>query len=310
VFGESMNYWDFFPAPEGWGRMPVWGFAEVEKSSHDEVREGMRVYGYLPPSTHLAVVPERIDEHGFIDGAPHRANLPSAYQGYRSVDADPAYDASREDEQILFWPLFYTSFLVDDFLADEEFFGARTIVLSSASSKTAVIAAYLLAQREGIELVGLTSSRNTAFVEDLAIYHRVATYGEIDSLPDEKAVYADFSGDAEVRTAIHRHYGDSLAHSSAVGATHWEQMAGSEELPGPRPTFFFAPDRIKVRGAAWGTGGLESRVADAWKPFDEWTRGWLDVRHGSGPDHVKETYLELLEGRTDPKVGHVVTLQE
>ena len=29
VFGEAMSYWDFFPAPDGWGRMPIWGFASV-----------------------------------------------------------------------------------------------------------------------------------------------------------------------------------------------------------------------------------------------------------------------------------------
>src|SRR5215216_7339044 len=28
ALGEAMHYWDFFPAPDGWGRIPVWGFAE------------------------------------------------------------------------------------------------------------------------------------------------------------------------------------------------------------------------------------------------------------------------------------------
>jgi hypothetical protein len=27
VFGESMRYWQFFPADDGWGCIPVWGFA-------------------------------------------------------------------------------------------------------------------------------------------------------------------------------------------------------------------------------------------------------------------------------------------
>ena len=58
------------------------------------------------------------------------------------------YSADFEAEHILFFPLFFTSFLIDDFLADEDFFGADTIVISSASSKTAIIAAYLLAKRE------------------------------------------------------------------------------------------------------------------------------------------------------------------
>ena len=57
VMGEAMSYWDFFPAADGWGRMPVWGFAEVERSEADGVAAGTRVYGYLPPSSHLLVTP-------------------------------------------------------------------------------------------------------------------------------------------------------------------------------------------------------------------------------------------------------------
>ena len=59
VFGEAMNYWDFFPAAEGWGRVPMWGFAEVERSEADGVEAGTRLFGYLPPSSHLIVAAGR-----------------------------------------------------------------------------------------------------------------------------------------------------------------------------------------------------------------------------------------------------------
>src|SRR5207302_2049994 len=36
-FGDAMHYWDFFPAGDGWGRVPLWGFAEVEASSVEGV---------------------------------------------------------------------------------------------------------------------------------------------------------------------------------------------------------------------------------------------------------------------------------
>lgn len=310
VFGEGMNYWDFFPASEeGWGRLPVWGFASVATSRHPDLAEGTRVYGYLPLATNLHVVPDRIDAKGFNDGAPHRKPLPSAYQGYRNVETDPVHDDALEDEQILFWPLFYTSFLVDDFLADEELFGADTIVLSSASSKTAIIAAFLLAQREGIELVGLTSPGNRRFVEELKIYDTVAGYDEIADLPGDRAVYADFSGDGNVRAEVHRRYGDRLAHSSAIGATHHEEMAAAaDQLTGPRPVFFFAPDRIKKRGSDWGTAKLDENVAAAWRPFAEWAQGWLRAEHIAGEDEIRRVYLELLDGVIDPRVGHVVDM--
>ena len=78
----------------------VWGYARVEDSRHADLAPGMRVYGYLPCASHLLVVPDRVNQKGFIDAAPHRATLPSAYQGYRDVETDPVYSAGLEAEHI------------------------------------------------------------------------------------------------------------------------------------------------------------------------------------------------------------------
>jgi len=118
-------------------------------------------------------------------------------------------------------------------------------VISSASSKTAIIAAYLLAKREGIETVGLTSAGNREFVGGLDVYDSVHLYGDVAQLPGDRAVYVDIAGEGAVRTDVHARYGDRLAHSAAVGMTHWTQMTqGAAQLEGPSPVFFFAPDRI------------------------------------------------------------------
>jgi Protein of unknown function (DUF2855) len=267
------------------------------------------VYGYLPCASHLLVVPDRVNEKGFVDAAPHRATLPSAYQGYRDVETDPVYSAGLEAEHILFFPLFFTSFLIDDFLADEGFFGTDTIVISSASSKTAIIAAYLLTKRAGIEIVGLTSAGNREFVEGLNIYNSVYAYDQVSQLPGERAVYVDIAGDGAVRGDIHARYGDRLAHSAAVGMTHWTEMAqGTGDLDGPRPVFFFAPDRIKKRGADWGTAKLDQNVAEAWTPFAKWASNWLRVERISSENDIQRVYLELLDGKVDPAAGTVVDL--
>ncbi len=157
VFGEAMSYWNFFPADAGWGRVPVWGFANVAATGDTELSGGSRVFGYFPPSSELVVVPERIDARGFVDASPHRASLPSAYNSYALVEGLPLYEERFEEQQMLLWPLFFTAFLIDDFLGGEELFGAGTALVSSASSKTALSAAFLLARREGVEVVGLTS---------------------------------------------------------------------------------------------------------------------------------------------------------
>jgi hypothetical protein len=309
VFGQAMSYWDFFPAEEGWGRMPVWGFAEVLDSRHEAVQAGTRVYGYLPPSSELVLAPGRVDGRGFIDLSEHRAKLPPAYNSYLLVDADPVYDADTEDQQMLLRPLFFTSYLIDDFLADEGLFGASTAVLSSASSKTASALAFLLARRGGIEVVGLTSSRSAEFTRAMGVYDRVVAYEDLGELAQEDAVYVDMAGDAALRDAVHEHYGERLAHSAVVGATHHDRMGElPDSLKGPRPVFFFAPDQAGKRAKEWGREGLERRIAEAWRPYVEWTGDWLQVRHGEGPEALERAYLDLLDGRIDPAHADVLAI--
>ncbi len=309
VFGEAMSYWDFFPAADGWGRVPMWGFAEVERSQAEGVEPGTRLYGYLPPSSHLVVTPARAAAGGFVDGSPHRAALPSAYHRYLATATDPFYRADTEAMQMLLRPLFFTSFLIDDQIADEGLAARGPIVVASASSKTAIAAAFLLARCEEVELVGLTSPRNVEFVERLGIYDRTVAYDAIESLEQGPATLIDFAGDRALRLRVHAHYGDRLVHSMAVGMTHWEKLqAGASELPGPTPVFFFAPDRVTKRSRDWGRAGLESRVADAWRPFCEWAGGWLEPIHGEGFEAVRGAYLNVLEGRVEPARAHVLTL--
>jgi hypothetical protein len=314
TFGEAMSYWSFFPAEEGWGRVPVWGFAEVQDSRCDPLPAGTRLYGYLPPSTHLLVRPERVGEQGFVDVSPHRTALPPAYNAYARVDADPSLREGHKDEQMLLRPLFLTSFLLDDFLADGGLSSGAATIISSASSKTASALAFLLAQRERTAaeapLVGLTSTRAAAFTSQLGVYDLVVTYDELHALPQGRACYVDIAGDAGVREAIHARYREELLHSAVVGATHHDRMEGSGgELPGPRPTLFFAPDWLAKRSEDWGRQGLEQRMAEAWRPYVQWTAGWLDVRHGRGPEALEAAYLALLDGAVEPATAHVLTLQ-
>jgi Protein of unknown function (DUF2855) len=310
AMGDALRYWDFFPAHDtGWGRVPVWGYATVVATAHDEVTDGARVYGYLPMSTQVVMTPQRVDERGFIDAAPHRAAMPSAYNGYLRTDTDPIHDPAREDHRMLLWPLFFTSFMIEDLLDDNGLFGATTAVVSSASSKTAIGTAFQLHRRGAAEVVGLTSPGNVRFVEGLGVYDRVVTYDDVARLPDAVAVFVDIAGDGAVRNAVHHAYGDRLAYSMMVGATHWDRPAPPPEaLPGAPPTFFFAPDQIAKRAAEWGRADLDDRVASAWRAYVEFADGWLEVRRGAGPDAVGRAYAELVEGRADPTAGHILSM--
>jgi hypothetical protein len=303
VLGESFRYWQFFPASDGHGRVPLWGFAEVAASRVEGVEVGQRVYGYLPPASHLLVRPGRVDARGFRDASEHRAALPSPYNAYALTTADAAYEPEREDLQVLFRPLFFTSFLLADALAEQD---ARVLVLSSASSKTAYGTAFLL-RGAGAEVVGLTSAGNVAFTEALGCYDRVLSYDDVTALAAVPTAYVDLAGSTPVRSALHDHLRGDLVLDLVVGVTHQDgSRAGT--LAGARPTGFFAPDRMTTRTADWGREGLDQRFGDAWRRFAPVAEQWVDVQVSNGPEALREVWLEVLGGRSDPRTGHVVQL--
>ncbi len=317
AFGEAMNYWGFYPAEDGWGRIPVWGFASAIESRCPGVAVGDRYYGFLPMSNEVVLQPQKIRSARFIDGAEHRAALHEVYNSYSRCSADPFHDARTEDAEAILRPLFTTSWLIDDFMADNGFFGATAngaglVILSSASSKTACATAYHLARRPGIELVGLTSHANIEFCRSLGCYHRVSTYDSLDEVDANAAcVYIDFAGNAALRRTIHARF-TNLRYSSSIGGTHVDQLGGARDLPGPRPVLFFAPAQIKKRSAEWGPDAFQQRLLNSWSEFVAAALGsappWLVIEHHLGPEAVANAYAFVLSGRDDPRRGRMLSL--
>lgn len=306
ALGDSLRYWEFFPAVDpARGRVPLWGFAEVVASRAEGVAEGQRVYGYLPPASHLLVTPERADERGFRDASPHRAGLPAAYNSYATTAADPAHRPDPEDLQVLYRPLFLTSFLLADLLDEVPGGGGAAVVLSSASSKTAYGTAFLL-RRAGRRTLGLTSAGNSAFTSSLGLYDEVLPYDDAGRLPREPTAYVDVAGSTPLRQRLHAHLGDHLVLDLVVGFTH-RDPAPPGPLDGAAPTVFFAPDRMAQRVRDWGRAGLDERSGAAWAAFVPAARGWVDVVAGEGPEALRAAWLEVLSGRSAPRAGHVVT---
>lgn len=325
AFGEAMQYWQFFPVPAdadgtAWGCIPVWGFATVAESLHPEVAVGERLYGYWPMASHAVVQPTRSGPHGFMDGAPHRAALHAVYNQILRCAADPYYTADSEPVQALLRPLYLTAWLIDDFLADNTFFGttaggARALMLlSSASSKTACATAALLAQRPEVQVVGLTSQRNLAFCRSLGVYDQVLAYGAIGTLPaDAPCIYVDFAGDGPLRRALHSRF-THMAYSCSIGGTHVDQLASARDLPGPRPVLFFAPAQVKKRSTDWGPAELNRRMVAAWHAYRarvcEPPAPWLQVQWHRGPAAVQAAHAAVLAGRGDARLGHMLSLSD
>ena len=234
LLGERFDYWKFFPAEEGWGIIPAWGYAEVIASEQEELAIGSRFYGYYPMASHLVVEPTNISKQGFVDGKPHRKALPGVYNFYASSPATKS--AEEEGIQALYRPLFTTSFLIDAFFAASHFFLASQIILTSASSKTAYGLAFLLAKRKKAEgkefsIIGLTSERNKDFVEQLGFYDEVISYNHVETLKQAPSAIIDFSGNHRLQYVLQHNLGNHLCYNSLVGMVDWTHLQGGEQLP-------------------------------------------------------------------------------
>jgi hypothetical protein len=308
MFGDRLQYWEFFPAPEGWGRVPVWGFGDVVSSRHDEIEMSERIFGLFPPSTHLSLVPVDVNGRSFVDAAPHRSALPAFYNAYWRVAADPLYQPEHECLIALCRPLFMTAFALDDHLTSAGFFGASSAAISSASSKTAIALAERLRLRD-IRTVGLTSTANRGFVESLALYDQVVSYDEVAGLdPSDSWLYVDFAGSGPLRAAVHTTLGEGLRHDCAVGASHWGDLGNQPDLPGPAPVVFFAPTQVQARTGGSEASELRESRAAAWRGFLTGVGARITVVEESGREAVERVYRQLLTGSSRPDEGHVLSL--
>src|ERR1700737_584196 len=237
VLGDQLKYWQLFPAPENFGNIPVWGFGEVIASKHAGIAEGERLFGYFPLATHLVIEAADVSKRGLRDAAAHRQGVAPVYNAYARVSFDPAFAGRQGDYQALLRPLFMLSFLVDDYLSENEFYGARGVMLSSASSKTAFGLAHLLhTQRKGIKVIGLTSAGNVDLVRSLGCYDEVVTYDRVTSLPSDTPVaLVDMAGNSELRAKLHQHFGNQIKYSGRIGLTHRSSSPDEPELPGAKP---------------------------------------------------------------------------
>ena len=310
VVGEQIGYWQFFPAADNWGIIPVWGFADVVESRHADIEAGERLYGYFPTASHLVIKPSRVRDDRLIDAAEHRSALPPVYNSYARTRAEPHFDASMEAERMLLFPLYATSYCLFDFLEDNDYFGASQVIVTSASSKTSIGLGYALQGMSAARhTVGLTSAPNVSKVTSLGLFDEVLGYDDIDAV-DETAptVIVDMSGNGTVLSNLHAHLADNMRFTSNVGLTHYADHEMGPAFIAERSEWFFAPSHIEKRAKDWGPGEFEKKAMAFWHDAATRSRDWLSLSEASGFDALQDVYLKLLAGQTRPDQGIVVAL--
>lgn len=312
AYGDSMRYWDFYPTGDAeWGQMPVWGFASVVASAVEGVEVGARYYGYYPIADYVWIQ-AGVTPRGFRALDSHRAELPTPYNQYPLCPADPYYSPEHEDLQALLKPLYLTSAMLADFLLDNQFFGAQRLVFSSASSKTAYCTLFCL-EGQNIETIGLTSSGNVPFVEQLGCYSRALAYQDLESLdPSVPTLYVDFSSDMRLRDRVHSHFADQLVYSCVAGSAQSTDEAEYTASSGPEPKMFFAPIQMRKRNLDWGSGGVSRYVGEGMVKFYQRVQDsgsqLVEVVHSQGHDAAARIIADLVHGRLSPQQGQIVRL--
>lgn len=314
VMGEKLGYWDFFPAKDNWGRIPVWGIGMVVESNRDDVAVGSRYYGYYPMSSELIVQPENISVKGFKDASLHRKNLSASYNQYSLITKNNGFQPDDDNYHILYRPLFITGILLEDYLKENEYFGANTILISSASSKTAISLAFMLGELGQAKIIGLTSQKNLFFVKSLALYDEVVCYEKLDRIPaDQYVTYVDMCGDEVLSQNIERHFNEHLTHCCKVGATH---ATASNKSAANRSTTarrdnntkqcqFFAPSQIKKCYQALGSERFSQHIEQSWSRFVGQVDEWVEIIEYSTKQDLLSVYDLLLIG-AKPNTGLIL----
>jgi hypothetical protein len=307
--GDALGYWQFFPTlateGDGWGVIPVWGFADVVESHAGGVTIGDRLYGYFPPGDTLVIKPVNVKEAALYDGSEHRSKLPPLYNRYLRVPK-AADEAGRQMEiaQALLGPLYGTSFCLFDQLRNNAWYGAEQIIIISASSKTSLGLAYGLADTDNAPaIIGLTSAGNVDFVNGLGIYDEAIAYADVASLSQCPTVVVDMAGNSALAASLEAQLGDELNYYISVGLTHWDQNSGGLGKRNERHEMFFAPSYMLERSTALPPGEFASQAQAYVAKASMSSLAWLDLSILNGLGALAAVYPDACAGRIPPTRG-------
>ncbi len=314
VAGDQLGYWQFFPPmgedADGWGVIPVWGFADVVASQAEGIPVGDRLFGYFPPASHLKMKATHVSDRQFVDGAAHRSKLPKGYNLYRRVKAEADYTPETDKMRALLYPLYLTSYCIWDFLKEQNWYGATQILVLSASSKTSIGVGYAMQADDSTpNVIGVTSSRNLETVQNLKLYDESRSYDDIKAISTEKpTLIIDMSGDQKLLGALHTQLGDNMKFTLNVGLTHWTNALPQAGIIKERSEFFFAPSQVQKRIKEWGFRKFNQQSNAFIMETAAKTSEWLTFKTIDGLAGMAAIHPDVCNGKIPANVGLIVEL--
>ena len=267
-----LKTFEHFPCKHAdWASSPAWGVGMVTQSKCIGVPVGSRLQGYFPMAPWCTLYPSVVDDKGqFEDTAPHRQKLISAYRSYLILPHLIPGRIDEEDLGISGALLFTTGWSIAQ---QASALGATSLLLTSASSRTSVTAAFSAKFHKMFpEVIGVTSERNVDSVRESGLYNLVVTYKQIASLgsrSDRKLAVYDVAGNDAVSAALRTHLGAQVIGWYSVGKTHLgaKNVTAQVDLKGgAKPANFLVFQAMQDARKAIGEK-MPEMVASAQKAF-------------------------------------------
>jgi hypothetical protein len=307
LLGDQLGHWAPFPAASaGWGRVPAWGHAVVIDCDPALTAVGTRWSGYLPMATHFVV---RAERHGdrLRAVSPERAGMLPLYRDLSPVVTGEADDGERAAVAVAMLPG-VASALIDDMVTGT---GIGRVVVSSATSKTALTSALLLSRR-GIEVVGITSHPHVEAAWRAGVYDTVVAYEDVDTIASSSdAVYLDVAGRSTVTAAVHSRLGPSLRRSIAVGGSHRAASNGTGQQPPPVPPGppierFNTGERRVELVTEFGERMVTDLEDRARRAVVDWASTHVHVPVTAGVENTPQVWERIVRGDVAPLTAPVV----
>jgi hypothetical protein len=306
-FGDLLGYWSFFPTPEPWGSVPAIGWGTVVESRVAGIEPGLHLSGWYPMATTVDLRATATAD-GLRDDGEHRSGHAPIYRSFVDAERDPGVTGPDDEDRLaLLRPLYLTGHLIDAFLGADRFAAVEQSVVLSASAKTAIGYAFAArraqaAGRATPTVVGVTSERNRAFVEDLDLYDAVCTYEQVADLERRPTAIIDIAGAGAAVASLHDRLDELVLHSMVVGKSHHDAPA-APVAAGPQPEMFFAPTAVEVAVGAIGADAYREQIGAGVRAFVQASYRWLEVEHHRGPAAFQAAWERVLSGQVPPSVG-------
>jgi hypothetical protein len=319
---HSLKTFEHFPVPNPkYASVPAWGVGVVTSSKNASVPVGTRLQGYYPMRKHVILTPSKVKRKQFEDTASHRAALIPAYRTYRMIQQPATKDQEQMENLLLTDALLFSTGWGCAQQGLE--MGGNTILITSASSRTSLTAAFSAQHHKMFqEVIGVTSARNVTFVKSTGLYDTVCTYddiaGSLGYKDGRKVVVYDMAGNREAKLKIRQHFGEAVVDYASVGQT---TVSVNDANPlgrgmpvdangGAKEKGFLVFHALAAASKKYGQNRMASMLTDAQKAYCVWKLPHFQTMNLYGVEGLLRVWRDTVDNKALAGISYMCSLWE